>query len=74
MWSEFLEVWGLRNSLRSNMTAAHVIRQRVCGPSYGSWRSSTGKTANVFFFHKFIHEFITSDNCLGTPSLKLRYK
>ena len=76
MWSEFLEVWGLSDSLWSNMTATHVIRQPwLRSQLYGSWRSSTGKTTKVFFFfHKFIHDFITSDNCLWTPSLKLRYK
>ena len=79
--SEFLAVWDLSRSFRSNMIAPHVIRQPKKKETlrdrryvrYGRlpvlhrlWQRKKG------FIHEFIHKFITSDNFFETSLLKMR--
>ena len=87
--SEFLTVWDLSRSFRSNMIAPHVIRQpweSVSHPKRENLRDRRyvryGRLPVLHrlwqrkkgFLHEFIHKFITSDNCFETSLLKMRSK
>ena len=82
--SEFLAVWDLSRSFRSNMIAPHVIRQpweSVSHPKKENLRDRRYGRLPVLhrlwqrkkgFIHEFIPKFITSDNCFETWLLKMR--